>query len=121
MTVASSSAPGSAEGPRSGGDAEEGQPGACVEQDRARRERESQGRSHDQRHLVHADGAPILIYELVRGPARRPVTARTIATTSAPIRRKKTTASTAAISKTGGPAGWAKIPWNGRTSGSVIA
>lgn len=66
--------------------------------------------------------APLLRHDqpVGRGPERRPVTARTPATTSAPIRRKKTTARTAATSTVVGPIGSPKIPWNGRMSGSVM-
>ena len=51
---------------------------------------------------------------------RLPVTARTIATISAARRTKKMTDRIVAISTTGVPAGWAKMPRNGATSGSVI-
>src|SRR6185503_4638927 len=53
-------------------------------------------------------------------PVRLPVTARTMATMSAATRTKKMIESSEAISTIGVPAGCAKIPRNGATSGSVI-
>jgi len=47
------------------------------------------------------------------------VIARTSPTMSSPTRRRNPIDSTAAISRTGGACGSGKIPWNGRTSGSV--
>ena len=53
-------------------------------------------------------------------PVRLPVTARAMATIRAATRTKKMIERSVAISTTGVPAGCAKIPRNGATSGSVI-
>src|SRR5438094_337677 len=53
-------------------------------------------------------------------PPRFAVIARTSATIRAAMRKKNATARSAARSSAGGPDGSGKMPWNGRTSGSVI-
>src|SRR4029077_1586224 len=73
------------------------------------------------RHVPRRDAGPRarLAADHGAGSPRRPVVARTIATTSAATSTKKTIDSRVAISTTGVPAGCAKIPRNGAMSGSV--